>query len=141
MPKGDAEDKEDLPTTDLDDCVWSEEPVPDHVEYLCIHEIPRLTTPPNQPPPQPNQGVPAMPPPQLNQGVPVTPPPQPDQIEMAPDYELTVLDIPEDIPDLLDIPEEVMSHSNAWAQEMLNYQGLILLWTLTSNTYRYKYSL
>ena len=46
----DFEDEEDLPTTDLDDPVWSQEPVSDNQEYLCIHEIPRPATPPNQPP-------------------------------------------------------------------------------------------
>ena len=38
------------------------------------------------------------------------------------DYELMELDILEDILDLLDIPEEVMSDFDAWAQDVLNYQ-------------------
>ena len=68
MPETDSEDnKEPLPAADLDDMVWDEELVPDSREYLCIYEIPRLTTPtpqpvPLTPPQQPNQGVPAMPP-------------------------------------------------------------------------------
>ena len=41
---------------------------------------------------------------------------------MPPDYELMEPDIPEDIPDLLDAPEEVMSEFDAWAQDVLNYQ-------------------
>ena len=36
------------------------------------------------------------------------------------------LDIPEDIPDLFDIPEEVMSDFDASAQDVLSYQFLIV---------------
>ena len=121
MPEGDSEDEEDLLTADLDDPVWSKEPVLDSWEYLCILKMPRSTTLPNQPPPQPNQGVPTTPTPQPDQGVPATPP-QPEQIEMPPNYELMELDIPEDILDLLDVPEEVMSNIDTWAQDVLNYQ-------------------
>ena len=32
------------------------------------------------------------------------------------------LDIPKDILDLLDVPEEVVSDFNAWVQDVLNYQ-------------------
>ena len=39
----------------------------------------------------------------------MTPTPQPDKIEMPLDYELMELDVLEDIPDLLDFLEEVMS--------------------------------
>ena len=35
---------------------------------------------------------------------------------MPPDYELMDLDTPEDLPDLLDVSEEVLSNFNAWAQ-------------------------
>ena len=49
MPEVDSGDEEYLPTVDLDDPVWSEEPVPDSQEYLCIHQIPRPATPPLQP--------------------------------------------------------------------------------------------
>ena len=103
---------------DLNDPVWFEEPVLDSWEYLCTHEIPRSATPPNQPPPQ---SIPATPSQQPDQGVPVTPSPQPDQVEMPPDYELMDLNIPEDIPDLLHIPEEVMSEFDVWTQDMLSY--------------------
>ena len=42
LTEQDSEDKEDLPTVDLNDPVWSkEQPVPDSLEYSCIHEIPR----------------------------------------------------------------------------------------------------
>ena len=67
----DSEDKEDLLTVDLDDPVWSKEPVLDSQMYLCIHEIPRPATPPNQPSPQP---IPATPHLQHDQELPVTPP-------------------------------------------------------------------
>ena len=62
-PEVHPNDKEYLPTADLDDLVWSEEHVPDSQEYLCIHKILRPATPPLQP----NQV-----------DVPATPTPQPD---------------------------------------------------------------
>ena len=99
MPGEDSEDEEYLLTVDLYDPVWSEELVPDSHKYLCIHEIPRLATPTQWP----------------NQGVPATPPLLPDQIEMLPDHDLMDLDIPGDIPDLLDVPEGVISDFDAWA--------------------------
>ena len=72
MPEVDSDDKQYLLTADLDDPVWSEEPVPDTWEYLCIHKIPRPATPP-----QPNQvDMPATSPPQPNQvDISATPPP------------------------------------------------------------------
>ena len=36
-PEVDTDDEEYLPTADLDDQVWSKEPVPNSWEYLCIH--------------------------------------------------------------------------------------------------------
>ena len=41
---------------------------------------------------------------------------------MPTDYELMGLDIPEDIPDLLDIPKDEMFDFDAWAQDVLSYQ-------------------
>ena len=38
VPEVDSHDEEYLPTADLDDLVWSEEPVPDSQEYLCIQQ-------------------------------------------------------------------------------------------------------
>ena len=76
---------------------------------------------PATPPLQSNQGVPATPSLQPNQGVPATPPPQSDQIEMAPDHELMELDMLEYIPDFLDVPEEVISDFDVWAQSVLDY--------------------
>ena len=93
--------KSTSPTADLDDPVWSEESVPDNWEYLCIHKIPRSTTP-----------IPA-----AQSSSPTIPPLQPDQIEMPPDHELIKLKIPEDILDLIDVPEEVISDFDAWAQK------------------------
>ena len=110
---------ENLPTPDLDDPVWSEELVPDSWAYMCIHEVPRLATSPKQPPPQP---IPATLLSQLDQELPVTPPPQPDQVEMLPDYELMDLDITEYILVLLNVPQNVMSDFNAWAQDVFSYQ-------------------
>ena len=91
VPGVDSKDDECLLTADLGDQVWSEEPVPDGWEYLCIHKIPRPATPPLQP----NQvEVPEI-------------PLQPNQVEMPLGPEYMEVDIPEDIPDLIDIPEEV----------------------------------
>ena len=46
MPETDSDDdKEPLPTADLENPAWDEELVPDNREYLCIHEIPRMATP------------------------------------------------------------------------------------------------
>ena len=119
LTEEDSKDKEDLPTVDLDDPVLSKEPLLDSREFMCIHEILRPATPSNQPPPQ---AIPATPPPQVNQESPVIPSLQPDQVEMPPDYELMDLDIPEDIPDLLDIPEDMISDFDAWVQDVSSYQ-------------------
>ena len=116
MPETDSDEYKELATADLDDLVWDEEPVPDSREYLCIHEIPRQTT---QPIPQP---VAVTPPPQPNQGVSFMLPQQPDQVEVPLEFEMIELDIPEDIPDLLDVPQEVMSDFEAWTQDVLCYQ-------------------
>ena len=48
MPEVDSNDEEYFQTADLDDLMWSEEPMPDSQEYLCVHEIPRPATPPPQ---------------------------------------------------------------------------------------------
>ena len=85
--------------------MWDKEPVPDSRESFCIHEIPRPATPT---PPLYHQPYP-----QLNQGVPDTMPQQPDRVEVSPEFELMELDIQEDIPDLLDVPQEVVSNFDA----------------------------
>ena len=62
-------------------------------------------------------------PPQPNQvEMPATPPPQPDQVAMPPGAEPMELDIPEDIPDLTDIPEEMLLDFDAWAHNVLHYE-------------------
>ena len=49
MPEVESEEEEYLQTADLDDAVWSEEPLPDTQKYLCTHKIPRpVTLQPNQ---------------------------------------------------------------------------------------------
>ena len=55
LTEEDSEDKEDLPTVDLNDLVWSKEPVPDSWEYLCMHEIPRKASHPTSHPHSPYQ--------------------------------------------------------------------------------------
>ena len=80
-------------------------------------KILRPATP--SPHPQPVQATQPLKP---DQGVPATLPQQPEQVEVPLEFELMELHIPEDIPDLLDIPEEVMSNFDAWAQDVLSYQ-------------------
>ena len=99
--------KNPAPTADLDGPVWDNEPVPDSREYLCICEIPRLAAPTSQ-------HIPVNPSPQPDQRVPATLPQLPDQVEVPLEFEVIELDIPEDIPDLFDVPQEVMSDFDAW---------------------------
>ena len=73
-------DKEDFPTTRLDDPVWSEELIPDK-QQLCIHQIPCHT---------------------LREA---TPPPQPIQEEVLPKPEPMDIKILEDLPDIIDVPK------------------------------------
>ena len=47
---------------------------------------------------------------------------QPDQVEVPPEFELMQLYILEDILDLLDVPEEVISNIYAWAKDVLSCQ-------------------
>ena len=49
------------------------------------------------------------------------PTPQPGQADMPPEHELMELDIPDDIPDIIDVPEEVLSDFDAWTNSMLDY--------------------
>ena len=68
---------------------------------------------------------------------------QPDQIDMPPDHEL----MEPDIPDFIDVPEEVISDFDALAQSVLDYpwkhDNISIFWTLINNVYRdiYFYSL
>ena len=43
------------------------------------------------------------------------------KVETPPDHELMELNIQEDIPDLTDVPEEVISDFDAWVQSLLDY--------------------
>ena len=49
MTEIDSDDEEYFSTAELDDHVWSKDPVPDSQENLCINEIPRPVSPPLQP--------------------------------------------------------------------------------------------
>ena len=89
----DSNDEEYLPTTDLDNLVSSRKPVPKSWEYLCIHQIPR----------------------------PATTSPQLDQVEMPPEPEQMDIEIPENLPDLFDVPEELFSDFDSWAHNVLEY--------------------
>ena len=102
MPEVHTNDDEYLLTADLDDPVWSEEPVPDSWEDLCIHKIPRPETPTSTTP-------------SIGDATPL----QPDQVEMPPEMEL---DITEDMPGHLDVLEEVLLDCDAWAHSVLDYE-------------------
>ena len=74
-------------------------------------------------PVQPRIPRPVIPSHQPNQmEMPRTPAPQLDQVVMHPEPELMELDIPEDIPDFIDVPEEVLLDFDAWAHSMLDYE-------------------
>ena len=51
-----------------------------------------------------------------------TPPPQPNQVQMSPELEQMDIDIPEHLPDLLDVPEELLSDFDSLAHSVLDYQ-------------------
>ena len=63
-----------------------------------------------------------IPPQQPNKGVPATPPKQPDQVEVPQDFELMEPNILEDIPDFIDIPEDMILDFHAWSWDRLSYQ-------------------
>ena len=49
--------------------------------------------------------------------MPATPSPQPDQVEMPTGHELMESDIQENIPELIDVLDEVLSDFDAWATQ------------------------
>ena len=83
----DSGNKEDFPTADLDDPVWSEKPIPNNCQQLCIHLILHSTTRPATPTPQPVQEE---------------VPPEPEQMDME------ILDY---LPDVINVPKELLSDS------------------------------
>ena len=54
--------------------------------------------------------------------MPATQPLQPDQIEISPKPELMELHIQEGIPDLTDVPEEVLPDFDAWEHSVIDYE-------------------
>ena len=53
---------------------------------------------------------------------PATPTPQPEEVEMLPVPENMDIDIPEAIPDLINVPEDLLSDFDVWVQNVLEYQ-------------------
>ena len=51
-----------------------------------------------------------------------TPPSQAEQVDMPPQYELMVFDIPEDVPDLINVLGEVLLDFDALAHSVLDYE-------------------
>ena len=76
-------EEEDFPTAELDDPVWSEEPVPNRWQQLCIHQIPYHT-------PRP-----------------VTQPLQPIQEDVFPEPEQIDINILDDLLDIINVPKEL----------------------------------
>ena len=87
-------EEDDFPTADFDDPVWSEEPIPNSQQHMCIHQIPK----------------------------PATPSPQPDQVEVPQELEQMDIDIPENLPDIINVPKELLSDFDSWAHSVLEYQ-------------------
>ena len=114
----DSEDEEDyLYMAELDNPVWDEELVPDNREYLYIYEIPRPGTPPPHPQPIPLT-LPLQPWPRTSRHTYE----QPKQVEVFPELELMEQDVPDNIPDLIDVPRDTLLDFEAWAYDVLSYQ-------------------
>ena len=63
-------------------------------KHLCIHQISR----------------------------PTTSPPQPNQAEVPPELEQMDVEILDDLPDIINIPKELLSDFDSWAHSVLEYQ-------------------
>ena len=50
------------------------------------------------------------------------PTPQPDQVQMPQEPEQMVIEILEELPDLINVPKEVLSDFDSWAHNVLEYQ-------------------
>ena len=94
LPEVEIDDGEYLPTADLDDPIWSEKPVPNSREYLCIPQISRQATPA----------------------------PQAGQVEMPQKPEQMNINILENLPDLINVPKELLLDFDSWAQSVLDYK-------------------
>ena len=95
-------EEEHLPTAELDDPVWPEEPVLNR-QQLCIHQILCHSITGHTPRP-------------------ATPPPQPIQEEVLPEAELVETSILDDLPDVINVPKELTSDFDSWAQSVLGHQ-------------------
>ena len=93
-PKVDSDDEEYFPTADLDDLLWSKEPPPNSQKHQSINQISR----------------------------PAIPPLQPNQVEVPPEPEQMDIKIPEDLPDLIKVPKELLSDFDSWANSVLEYK-------------------
>ena len=89
------DEEEDLPTADLNDLVWSEEPIPDSHQQLCIHQIPNHT-------PRP-----------------AIPPPKSIQEEVSPELEQMDIKVMDDLPNVINIPKELLPDFDSWAHSVL----------------------
>ena len=94
----DSNDEEDnFPTAELDDPVWSEEPVSSSHQQLCIHQIWCHTSRPATLPYNSFKKYPQS-------------------------QNKWILEIPDDQPDIINVPKELLSDFDSWAHIVLNYQ-------------------
>ena len=100
---------------ELNDPMWNNEAELDSNDYLCIHGIPRTAI-------LPPHALPAPASPQPDQGLPDTPSQQPNQVEEPTELELMELDVPDDIPDFIDVSEDIVFEFEAWANDVLSFQ-------------------
>ena len=99
----DSKNEEDFPTAELDDSVWSEEPVPNR-QWLCIHLIPHSSITGHTPRP-------------------AVQPPQPIQKKVPPQAELMDVSIPDDLLNVIDVPEEELySDCVSWVWSVFGNQ-------------------
>ena len=94
------DEEEDFPTADLDDPVWSEEPILNSQQHLCIHQIPY------HPPRSAAQ------------------PPQPNQVEVPSEPEQMDIKIVDDLLGIINVLKELLSYFDSWAHSVLEYINL-----------------
>ena len=106
--------EQDFPVAELEDPVWLEQPIPNR-QWLCIHQIQHWSITGHTP-------------------VPTTPAPQPVQEEVLPEGEEMNISILDDLPDDINVPKELYSDLDSWAQSVLGHLWWNDLWIWPVNT-------
>ena len=65
---------------------------------------------------------------------PASPPPKPIQEEVPPKPEQMDIEILDDLPDIIDVPKELLSDFNSWAHSVLEYQWYYDIYIQPVNT-------